>query len=187
MSDRRRHRRATRRQARRPPPARRRHGWTVGVYVLLVVLVLYWRSSDRAAVGPVRRPVARDRRAAARVRGMGQAIVIISGGIDLSIGSLMSLVNVVAARWMVDDEPPRSDSLFMLLLVHRVGALAGASPGADRRDARRGHHRHARDAVRLGGRGARGARRSPAAASRRGSEPRHGRHGRRRRGSQRRS
>ena len=32
----------------------------------------------------------------------GQAIVIISGGIDLSIGSLMSLVNVVAARWMLN-------------------------------------------------------------------------------------
>ena len=32
---------------------------------------------------------------------MGQAIVIISGGIDLSIGSMMCLVNVLAAKYMV--------------------------------------------------------------------------------------
>ena len=32
---------------------------------------------------------------------MGQAIVIISGGIDLSVGAMMALVNVLAAKYMV--------------------------------------------------------------------------------------
>ena len=31
---------------------------------------------------------------------MAQAVVIISGGIDLSIGSMMSLVNVLSAKYM---------------------------------------------------------------------------------------
>ena len=48
----------------------RRHGWTVGVYVLLLLLILYWRTIP-AAVGHVRRSVARDRRAALRLRGDG--------------------------------------------------------------------------------------------------------------------
>ena len=33
---------------------------------------------------------------------MAQAVVIISGGIDLSIGSMMSLVNVLSAKYMFD-------------------------------------------------------------------------------------
>ena len=58
----------------------------------------------------------------------GQAIVIISGGIDLSIGSLMSFINVVAARWMIDMSF-RQALGYMLLLV-LLGALAGALTGA---------------------------------------------------------
>ena len=79
----------------------RRHGWTVGVYVLLFVLVLYWRSSTALPWGPFDvQSVAIDALPLA-FAACGQAIAIISGGIDLSIGSLMSLVNVVAARWIV--------------------------------------------------------------------------------------
>ena len=56
----------------------------------------------------------------------------------------------------------RSASRSLLVLL---GALAGALTGAaDRRHEGRRHHRHAGDAVRLGGRRARGAARSPAAA-----------------------
>ena len=79
----------------------RRHGWTVGVYLLLLVLVLYWRSTTALPWGPFDvQSVAIDALPLA-FAACGQAIVIISGGIDLSIGSLMSLINVVAARWMV--------------------------------------------------------------------------------------
>src|SRR5438876_7290615 len=86
----------------RPNPARlaRRHGWTVGVYVLLLVLALYWRtipakwgSFDVQSLAIDALPLA--------FAAMAQSVAIISGGIDLSVGSLISLVNVVAAKYMV--------------------------------------------------------------------------------------
>ena len=79
----------------------RRHGWTVGVYVLLVGLILYWRTIpaewgtfDVQSLAIDALPFA--------FAAMAQAVVIISGGIDLSIGSLMSLVNVLSAKYMFD-------------------------------------------------------------------------------------
>ena len=35
------------------------------------------------------------------ITAIGMTFVILSGGIDLSIGSMMSLVNVVSARWLI--------------------------------------------------------------------------------------
>ena len=105
----------------------RRHGWTLGVYVLLAVLVLYWRSQTTLPWGPFDvQSLAIDTLPFA-FAAMGQAIVIISGGIDLSIGSMMSLVNVVAAKYMIHMSF-REALLFALLLVV-CGALAGALTG----------------------------------------------------------
>ena len=74
-----------------------RHGWTVGTYVLLAVLVVFWRSQTHLPWGPFDvQSLAIDALPLAFVA-CGQAIVILSGGIDLSVGSMMSLVNVVAA------------------------------------------------------------------------------------------
>jgi ribose transport system permease protein len=116
--------------ARRPVDLRRllrRHGWTVGVYLLLLVLVVYWRSATALPWGPFDvQSVCIDTLPLA-FAACGQAIVIISGGIDLSIGSLMSLVNVVAARWMIHMSF-REALLFALLLV-LAGALAGTLTG----------------------------------------------------------
>ena len=105
----------------------RRHGWTVGVYVLLFVIVLYWRSSTALPWGPFDvQSVAIDALPLA-FAACGQAIAIISGGIDLSIGSLMSLVNVVAARWMVTMS--LREAVFFMLLIVLGGALAGVLTG----------------------------------------------------------
>jgi ribose transport system permease protein len=105
----------------------RRHGWTVGVYVLLLLLVLYWRSSTALPWGPFDvQSVAIDTLPFA-FAACGQAIVIISGGIDLSIGSLMSLVNVVAARWML--HMSFREALAYALLLVLAGAAAGALTG----------------------------------------------------------
>jgi ribose transport system permease protein len=116
--------------ARRSLDARRllrRHGWTVGVYLLLFLLVMYWRSSTALPWGPFDvQSVAIDTLPLA-FAACGQAIVIISGGIDLSIGSLMSLVNVVAARWMLNMSF-REALLFALLLI-LAAAAAGALTG----------------------------------------------------------
>jgi ribose transport system permease protein len=115
---------------RRPVDVRRllrRHGWTVGVYVLLLALVLYWRSATIVPWGPFDvQSLAIDALPLAFVV-CGQAIVIISGGIDLSVGSMMSLVNVVAAKYMVHMSF-RDAILFSLLLV-LCAALLGALTG----------------------------------------------------------
>jgi ribose transport system permease protein len=78
-----------------------RHGWTVGVYLLLSVLILYWRTVppqfgtfDVQALAIDALPLC--------FAAMAQAVVIISGGIDLSVGSLMALINVLSARYMVE-------------------------------------------------------------------------------------
>jgi ribose transport system permease protein len=105
----------------------RRHGWTVGVYLLLFVLVLYWRSATVVPWGPFDvQSLCIDAMPLA-FAACGQAIVIISGGIDLSIGSLMSLVNVVAARWMLHMSFREALAFALLLVV--AGALAGALTG----------------------------------------------------------
>ncbi|MDX6410694.1 MAG: ribose transport system permease protein, partial [Gaiellaceae bacterium] len=105
----------------------RRHGWTVGVYVLLLVLAVYWRSTTALPWGPFDvQSVAIDALPLA-FAACGQAIAIISGGIDLSIGSLMSLVNVVAARWMM--HMSFRDALLFSLLLVIAGTLAGALTG----------------------------------------------------------
>jgi ribose transport system permease protein len=105
----------------------RRHGWTVGVYVLLLVLVLYWRtipanwgSFDVQSLAIDALPLA--------FAAMAQSVVIISGGIDLSIGSLISLVNVVSAKYMIDTGFRHALLLAALLLLG--SAAAGAFTGS---------------------------------------------------------
>ena len=79
----------------------RRHAWTAGVYVLLLGLIVYW-STVPAQWGTFDvQSLAIDALPFAFVA-MAQAVVIISGGIDLSVGSMMSLVNVLSAKYMFD-------------------------------------------------------------------------------------
>jgi ribose transport system permease protein len=56
-----------------------------------------------------------------------QAIVVLSGGIDLSVGSLMAVSNVLAASMMQHASFPQSLALAALILV--AGALQGAANG----------------------------------------------------------
>jgi ribose transport system permease protein len=115
---------------RRPVDVRRlmrRHGWTVGVYLLLFVLVMYWRSTTALPWGPFDvQSVAIDALPLA-FAACGQAIAVISGGIDLSIGSLMSLVNVVAARSMFHMSFREAVAFSLVLVIG--GALAGTLTG----------------------------------------------------------
>jgi len=105
----------------------RRHGWTVGVYVLLLLLLLYWQtipahwgSFDVQSLAIDALPLA--------FAAMAQSVVIISGGIDLSVGSLISLVNVVSAKYMID-MGFRNALLFGALLL-LGSAAAGAFTGS---------------------------------------------------------
>jgi ribose transport system permease protein len=106
----------------------RRHGWTVGIVVLLVAFALYWRSATTVAWGPFDvQSLAIDALPLAFVA-MGQAIVIISGGVDLSVGSLMSFINVLAAKEMAHLGYTASIGYAIGLVV--LGALIGAVTGS---------------------------------------------------------
>ena len=105
----------------------RRHGWTVGVYVLLLLLVLFWRTQTNLPWGPFDvQSLAIDTLPLA-FAACGQAIVILSGGIDLSVGSMMSLVNVVAAKYMV--HMSLEEALLFSVALVACAALAGAVTG----------------------------------------------------------
>ncbi|HET6813743.1 MAG TPA: ABC transporter permease, partial [Actinomycetota bacterium] len=82
---------------------RRRQGWVVGVAVLLGVLV-FWRYSQIPAFGPfeIRGIVAGTMTLA--LLAMAQTVIVISGGIDLSVGAIMVLANCIAARLMLDQD-----------------------------------------------------------------------------------
>ena len=104
-----------------------RHGWTVGVFALLVALILYWSTIPAAWGSFDVQSLAIDALPFA-FAAMAQAVVIISGGIDLSVGSLMGLMNVLSAKYMVDMST-REAFAFAVLLIG-VAALAGALTGA---------------------------------------------------------
>jgi ribose transport system permease protein len=76
-----------------------RRGWTVGVGVLFVVLLL-WRVSQLPRFGAFEIRTITAGTMALAFLAMAQAIVVISGGIDLSVGSLMVFSNCLAALWM---------------------------------------------------------------------------------------
>jgi ribose transport system permease protein len=77
----------------------RRNAWTIGLFVLLGLMLALTRviqpdygTSGVDSLARAALPVA--------FAAVAQAVVVISGGIDLSVGSMMALTNVVAATLM---------------------------------------------------------------------------------------
>ena len=108
----------------------RRHAWTAGIYVLLLALVLYWKTIPAEWGTFDVQSLAIDALPFAFVA-MGQSVVIISGGIDLSVGSMMSLVNVLSAKYMLVDpltaETVSFEKAILISILLVIGAaLAGA-------------------------------------------------------------
>jgi ribose transport system permease protein len=103
-----------------------RHGWTIGVLVLLALLIPYWRSLSQQEAQFDLQALAIDMLPFA-LAAMAQAVVVISGGIDLSVGSLMSVINVLSAKYMVDMSF-RGAILYALALI-LLGAVMGAFTG----------------------------------------------------------
>jgi ribose transport system permease protein len=79
----------------------RLHGWTIAVWLVLLAMVPYWRSLSQQDFKFDVQALAIDALPLC-FAAMAQAIIVISGGIDLSIGSLMGVINVLSAREMVD-------------------------------------------------------------------------------------
>ncbi len=81
------------------PRALTRHAWSLGVWVLLGLL-LAWYSTLIPRFGQFQVVSITKNSLPLIYLAVGQAIIVIAGGIDLSIGALLLLSNVIAARFM---------------------------------------------------------------------------------------
>jgi ribose transport system permease protein len=105
-----------------------RHGWTIGVYVLLVVLVIAYAwalapvaftSFDLGSIVIGALPLA--------FAAMAQSVIVISGGIDLSLGVVVAVINVIAATLM--EKESFATALLIALGLMVVGVIIGAING----------------------------------------------------------
>jgi ribose transport system permease protein len=105
-----------------------RHGWTIGVYVLLVLLIIAYAwalapvaftAFDLGSIVIGALPLA--------FAAMAQAVIVISGGIDLSLGVMVAVINVIAASLM--ENVGLGTALLIAVGLMLVGALMGAING----------------------------------------------------------
>lgn len=104
----------------------RRQSWNIGIIVLAVILG-FWRISQLPQFGAYEArtfilgilPIA--------LLSMGQAIIIIGGGINLAIGAEAVLINCLSAKYMLDTSFTTSVLLAILFLIvaAAIGALTG--------------------------------------------------------------
>ncbi|MBV7338996.1 ABC transporter permease [Chloroflexi bacterium TSY] len=76
-----------------------RNGWVFGVWLLLGLL-LYWYATLIPVFGNFQITSISKNSLPLIYLGIGQAIIVIAGGIDLSLGALLLLANAIAARLM---------------------------------------------------------------------------------------
>ena len=107
-------------------PAVRHNAWTLGLLVLLVALLVLTKLIQPSygaialqGLGTSVLPLA--------LAAVAQAIVVISGGIDLSIGSMMALTSVVSATLMKDQSS--EFAVVVVLGVLLLGLVLGAVNG----------------------------------------------------------
>lgn len=105
-----------------------RHGWTLGVCALLALLLVVeansapaFSSFDFQSLVIAALPLA--------FAAMAQAVVVISGGIDLSVGAQMALTNCIAAKLMQGHGMGTALAICVLVLIIGlgIGALTGAA------------------------------------------------------------
>ena len=103
-----------------------RQGWTLGVLGILVALLILeanvapaFSSFDVQSLVIAGMPLA--------FAAMAQSIVVISRGVDLSVGSVMALTNVIAARLM--EGHGMSTALLISALVLVIGLAIGTLTG----------------------------------------------------------
>jgi ribose transport system permease protein len=105
----------------------RRNTWMLGLLGFLVVLLVFTKLIQ-PNYGPTGIQGLAVSAAALVLAAVAQAIVVISGGIDLSIGAMIAFTNVVAAQAMLkaDDQTGVAIAIGVLLLGLLIGAINGA-------------------------------------------------------------
>jgi ribose transport system permease protein len=103
-----------------------RHGWTIGVAILFAILLIVeanaapaFSSFDFQSLAIATLPLA--------FAAMAQAVIVISGGIDLSVGAQMALTNCIAAKLM--EGKGMSSALLICVLVLAIGLAIGTLTG----------------------------------------------------------
>ncbi len=105
---------------------RMRHGWVLGVWLLLCTL-LFWYATLIPRFGEFQVTSISKNSLPLVYLAIGQAIIVIAGGIDLSLGALLLLGNVLAARFMEDQ--PFGIVLCIALVLIAVLSLLNALTG----------------------------------------------------------
>jgi len=101
-----------------------RNGWVLGVWLLLGVL-LFWYSHLIPKFGVFQMASITKNSLPLIYLAIGQAIIVIAGGIDLSMGPLLLLSNVIAARFM-QDQPI---AVVLLIAIAIIASLALLNAG----------------------------------------------------------
>ena len=106
--------------------ALRRSAWTLGLVGFLAALLLFTKliQPNYGVTGVQGLAISVLPLALAAV---GQAIVVISGGLDLSIGSMMALISVVSASLMKDQ--PEEFAIVVVVAMLLLGLLLGMING----------------------------------------------------------
>jgi ribose transport system permease protein len=98
----------------------RRFGWTVGVWILLAIL-LFWYANLIPKFGAFQITSIAKNSLPLVYLSVAQAVIVISGGIDLSVGAMLVLTNALAAQLM------EGQSFGMTLLIAVVVILFAAT------------------------------------------------------------
>lgn len=98
-----------------------RNGWVLGVWLLLIAL-LVWYATLIPVFGEFQVTSISKNSLPLVYLAIGQAIIVIAGGIDLSLGALLLLSNVIAARFM-EDQPLGVVFLIAIGLIVGLGLL----------------------------------------------------------------
>ena len=107
--------------------ALRRNSWTIGLLIFLGILLVFTRLIQ-PTYGPTGIQGLANSVLPLALAATAQAIVVISGGIDLSIGSMMALTSVVAAANMQNQSDQFAIAVVIGVLL--LGLLLGAVNGA---------------------------------------------------------
>ncbi len=98
----------------------KRQGWTLGVAGLLVVLLL-WRASQLPDLGGFEIRTITAGTMPLAFLAMAQGVIVVSGGVDLSVGAMMVLANCLSALWMEDQNLGACLAFAVLTLAVTVG------------------------------------------------------------------
>jgi len=100
--------------------------WIGSLGVLVIFLVLYFMMTPGASSTSTPTNIA-DSSVVVALAAVGEAVVVLSGGFDLSVGSVLSLVNVIlATHFTATGQNP----VVALVLACVIGALCGLVNGA---------------------------------------------------------